>query len=92
MDLKLYNIQFFWLALALSKHWLKMPVLASTLFGPQFSFSQHFDVSNNVTVAYLVCCTWHSSWRSLSNCCMFLYSRKMLSDKQSEHSFSPTTF
>jgi len=45
-----------------------------------------------VTAAYLVFCMTHSSWRSLSNGCMLLYSRTMLSDKQSEYSFSPTTF
>jgi len=33
----------FRLALALSKQWLKMPVLVNTLFGPQFSFSQNFE-------------------------------------------------
>jgi len=84
----------FRLALALSKHGLKMPFLANTLFGPHFSFSQQFDFLSNVTVAYLVFVGYmtHSSWLSLSNGCMFLYSRTMLSDKQSEHSFSPTTF
>jgi len=50
------------------------------------------NILSNVTAAYLVYCMTHSSWRSLSNGCMFLYSRTMLSDKQSEHSFSPTTF
>jgi len=34
-------IPIFRLALALNKHGLKMPVLANTLFGPQFSISQH---------------------------------------------------
>jgi len=33
----------FRLALALNEHGLKMPVLANTLFYPQFSFSQHFE-------------------------------------------------
>jgi len=36
--MKSYNILIFRLALALNKHGLKMPVLANTLFGPQFSF------------------------------------------------------
>jgi len=80
------------LALALNKHGLKMPVLATTLFGPQFSVSQHFDFLSNVTAAYLVFCMTHSSWRSLSNGCMFLCSRPMLSDKQAEHSFRPAIF
>jgi len=61
IDPKLHNIQIFRLSLALSKHWLKMPVLANTLFGPEFSFSQHFDFLNNVTVAYTVCCTVHDT-------------------------------
>ena len=59
------------------------------------SWSTHFrstDFLSNVTAAYLVCFMTHSSWRSLSNGCMLLYSSTMLSDKQSEHSFSPTTF
>ena len=56
INLKLYNIQKFRLALALSKHGLKMPALANKLFGPQVSLSQHFDFLSNVTVAYLVCC------------------------------------
>jgi len=32
--------------LALSKHGLKVPVLANTLFGPHFSFSQQFEQRN----------------------------------------------
>jgi len=36
-----YNILIFRLALALNKHELEIPVLANTLFVPQFSFSQH---------------------------------------------------
>ena len=40
--IKLYNL-IFRFALAFSKHRLKMPVLALTLFGPQFSFSQQFE-------------------------------------------------
>jgi len=75
----------FRIAIAPNEHGLKMTVLATTLFGPQFSFIQY------VIAAYLVFCMTHSSWQSLSNGCMFLYSRTMLSDKQSEHSFSPTT-
>jgi len=51
----------FRLALALNKHGLEMPVLANTLFGPQFSFSQNFDFLNNVAAVYLVFCTTHSS-------------------------------
>jgi len=34
------------LALAFTKHGLKMPVLVTTLFGPQFSFSEHFEQRN----------------------------------------------
>jgi len=52
--MKLCNILIFRLALALNKHGLKMPVLANTLFGLQFSISQHFDFLSNVTVACLV--------------------------------------
>jgi len=36
----------FRLALVLSKHGLKMPILANTLFGSQFYFSQHFEELN----------------------------------------------
>ena len=54
--MKLYKILIFRLALALSGNQLQMPVLASTLFGPQFSISQHFDFLSNVTAAYLVFC------------------------------------
>jgi len=36
--IKLYNIQIFRLGFALSKHGLKMSVLANTLFAPQFFF------------------------------------------------------
>jgi len=50
------------------------------------------NILSNVTAAYLVFCMTYSSWRSFSNGCVFLYSRTMLSDKQSEHSFNPTTF
>jgi len=52
-----------------------MPVLATTLFGPQF-FS--VNTLSNEIAGYLVFCMTHSSWRSLSNGCMFLY--KSLSD------------
>jgi len=59
-------------------------------------FSAHtllsVNILSNVTAADLVFCMTHSSWRSLLNGCMFWYSRTMLSDKQSEHSFSPSTF
>ena len=81
--IKLYLILIFHLALALNKHRLKMPVLANTLFGPQFTISQHFDFFSTATAAYLVICTTHNSWRSLSNSCMFICNRTMLSDKQS---------
>ena len=70
-------------ALALSKHALKMPVLANTLFGSQFSFSQYFEQRN---------CSLLRFFLYDSNSYMFLYSRTRLSDKQSKHSFSPTTF
>jgi len=76
--MKLYNMLIFRLALALNKHGPKMPVLANTLFGPQFSISQHFGFLSNITAACLVFCITHSSWRSLSNGCTLLYSRIML--------------
>jgi len=88
--IKLYNILIFRLAIAFCKHGLKMPVFANTLFGPQCSIRQHFEFLSNVTGACLVFCIIHSSWRSHSNGCMFVCSRKMLSDKQSDYSFSPT--
>jgi len=47
----------FRLALTLNKHGLKMPVLANTLFGPQFSISQHFDFLSNVTADLFFCMT-----------------------------------
>ena len=80
---KLYNL-IFPFALALNKHGLKMTVLANAHFGPQFWFCQHFDQRNYSLLCFF--CMTHSSWRSLSNGCMSLYSRTMLSYKQSEHS------
>jgi len=59
--MKLYKIIIFRLALALNKHRLKLPVLANTLFGPQFSISQHFDFLNSATAACLIFCMTHSS-------------------------------
>ena len=47
------KITIFCLVLALSKHQLRMPILANTLFGPQFSITQHFDLLSNATAAYL---------------------------------------
>jgi len=41
---------------SLSKHGLKMPVLAKTFLGPQFSISQVFDFLSNVNAAFLVFC------------------------------------
>jgi len=41
-----YTVLIFHLAIALNKHGLKMPALPNTLFGPQFSFSQHFEQRN----------------------------------------------
>jgi len=38
------------------------------------------NVLSNVTAAYLAFCMTHSSWRSLSNGYMFLYSTTMLRD------------
>ena len=58
---KVIHILIFRLALALSKHELKISVLANTLLGPHFSFSQHFDFLSNVTTAYFVFCMTHSS-------------------------------
>jgi len=55
-------------------------------------FSAHnfllVKIFSNVTAAYFVFCMSHSSWRSLSNGCMSLYSRTTLSVKQSEHNCS----
>jgi len=84
--MKLYN-SIFRFALALNKHGLKMPVMANTLFGPHFSFSQHFEQRKRSLLRFFV---WHTVLDDLSLDCMFLYNRTMLSDKQSEHSFSPT--
>jgi len=64
--IKLYN-----LICSLSKHGLKMPVLANTLFRPQFSFSQHFEQCSCSLLRFF--CMTHSSWWYLSNSCMFLY-------------------
>jgi len=58
--MKLRNILIFRLALALIGHGLKMPILATSLFGPQFSISQHFDVLSNVIATCLVFCMTHS--------------------------------
>ena len=44
--MKLYNILIFRLALALNEHGLKISILAATLFGSQFSFSQNFEQRN----------------------------------------------
>jgi len=44
--IKLCNILIFRIALALNDHGLKMPILTTTLFGPQFSFNQHFEQRN----------------------------------------------
>jgi len=49
----LYNVLIFRLALALNEHGLKMPVLANTLFGPQFSFIQHFEQHNCCLALFL---------------------------------------
>ena len=81
------NTLIFLLALALNEHGLKMPVLATTLFGSQYSFIQYFE--QRICSLPRFCMT-HSSWWSLSNGCALLDSRAMLSDKQSEHIFSPT--
>jgi len=85
--MKLCNIWIFRLALALSKHGLKMPVLANTLFGPKF-----FSVNNlsNVTAAYLVF-LWNTVLDDRFQTIAWFHtvvSRTTLSDKQSEHSFS----
>jgi len=55
--MKLYNL-IFRFAFALNKHGLKMPVLANTLFGPQFSFSQHFEQRNCSLLRFFV---WHKA-------------------------------
>jgi len=44
--IKLCNISIFRLALAFNEHGLKMPILTTTFFGPQFSFSQYFEQRN----------------------------------------------
>jgi len=58
-NLSSYTNLIFRLAPALSKHELKMPVLANTLFGPQFSFSQHFEQRNCSLLRFF--CMTHSS-------------------------------
>ena len=55
-SIKVYNLIFLF-ALALTKHGLKMPVLANTLFGPQFSSSQHFEQRNCSLIRFFV---WHT--------------------------------
>jgi len=50
----------FRLALALNKHGLKMPVMANTLFGSQFSFCQHFEQLNCSLLRFF--CMTYSSW------------------------------
>jgi len=72
----------FCLALALNEHGLKMPIL-TTIFSAHNFLS--VNILSNVTAAHLFFCMTHSSWRSLSNGYMFLYSRTMFSDKQSKH-------
>jgi len=42
----LHNILIFRLAVAFSEHGLKIPVLANTLFGARFYFSQDFEQHN----------------------------------------------
>jgi len=87
--MKLYNIFIFCLALALNEHGLKISVLATTRFRTQFSFCRQFEQRNSSLPRF---CMTHGLWWSVSNGCIFLYSRTMLSDKQSEHSFRPATF
>jgi len=55
--MKSCNILNFRLALALNERGLKMPVLTSTLFGLQFSFSQHFEQRNCSLPRFFV---WHT--------------------------------
>jgi len=57
-----------YLNLSTPLHGLKMTVLANTRFGPRFSFSPHFEKHNCSLPRF---CVTHSSWRSLSNGCMF---------------------
>jgi len=78
----------FRLTLALNMHGLKMPVLANTVFGQYFFFSQHFEKRHCSLLRFL----YDTQFLTISYFkLLFLYSRTMLSDKQSEHSFSPTT-
>jgi len=56
-NLSSYTNLIFRLAPALSEHGLEMPVLANTLFGPQFSFSQHFEQRNCSLLRFFV---WHT--------------------------------
>ena len=49
-----------------------MPVLANTIFGLQFSISQHFDFLSNVTAAYLVF-SWHTVLDDLFQMIAYLY-------------------
>jgi len=58
-NLSSYTNLIFRLAPALSKHALKMPVLTNTLFGQQFSFSQHFQQRNCSLLRFF--CMTHSS-------------------------------
>ena len=90
IPIKLHITFIFRLALSPSpnEHGLKMPVLPLHFSAQSFSF---INLWSNVTAAYLIFCDTQC-WRSLSNDCMFLYSRTMFSDEQSEHSFSSTTF
>jgi len=83
--IKLYNL-IFRFALPLSKHGLKMPVLANTLFCPQYSVSHHFEQRNCSLLRFFV---WHTVLDDLFQMVACFYAHR---DKQSEHSFSPTTF
>jgi len=84
--MKLCNIFIFGLAFALNEHGLKIPILTTPRFGPQFSFSQHFEQRNCSLPHFFV---WHTVLDDLFQMlACFLYSRTMFSDKQSEHSFS----
>jgi len=89
--MKLYNILIFRLVFVLNKHGMKMPVLPNTHFGPQFSISQHsfwlFEQRN--LPRFFV---WHTVLDGHFQMLHVFVQWTMLSDKQSEHSFSPTTF
>jgi len=74
----------FRVALAFSEHGLKMPVLANTLFGPQFHFNQNFEQRICRSPRFL-CDTVLDNLFHMVAC---FYTEEQCSAKQSEHSFA----